>query len=236
MIIWMVPITSTLTPGKLSIRSELYNDTSLKSIPFINFTTLRFTDQIIDNGFGYTYSGPSQIAQSIAVAVSAGGAILPIRPPALNSSWNTEFYGPALNCTNSTQTRRQNLSESYLQWLRALQSEDACFGAWKPIYLGWFGDVPTPLINSSARAHGGDDEDTPYSTFILGGRDPIINVATYPGILEASRSGCVDSLDSVGSGSFRDTHVPSVAQDPLGTIGEGATMVRCQMFNSTYNV
>ena len=75
-----MPIASIITPGTLSIRSAMLNQSSTLPVPFLNFTNLCFTDRLLTGENGFEYNGPSQIVQTIAAAVSAQGTILSYHP------------------------------------------------------------------------------------------------------------------------------------------------------------
>lgn len=59
----------------------------------------------------YEYNGPSIAVRRIAAASAAQGSVLPIVPPALNASWTTQFYGPAIHCHSVSESLRNEILE-----------------------------------------------------------------------------------------------------------------------------
>jgi hypothetical protein len=91
----------------------------------------------------YAYNGPDSEVQRIATAVGALGEIQPIRPPALNSSWELDFYGPSLQC--------ETIEGSLRHQIQANIPQQSCPDVWgweeisNLVYLAWSG------------THDGDD-------------------------------------------------------------------------------
>ena len=83
----LMPITSIVTPGALSVQIVPQKQASLLSVSLLNFTSFGFTDSLNEGGANtFDYNGPSQVVKTIATAVSAQGVILDIVPPSPNSS------------------------------------------------------------------------------------------------------------------------------------------------------
>lgn len=76
------------------------------SVPQLDFTSLDFVAQVPgvdiqeDDTTRYMSTGPSQPVQNLATAVFGLGQLLPITPPAPNTSWTLDFWGPALRCSD----------------------------------------------------------------------------------------------------------------------------------------
>ena len=239
-----MPIASIITPGTLSVQAIVLNQTSLLPVPFLNFTSLSFTDRLINSGDGatgykaYDYNGPSQQVEAIAAAVSAQGVILAISPPALNSSWQLEFYGPFMKCETMNDGQRENVTRNIASFYAQVGPDDyddpICTDD-RALYLSWYQDLP--FSNQST--------DYNFSTASLhsdSGGNATISFATMPGMNDVNNP-CADFPSSQSpngtnnqNGSFVDPNLPIADQNPLGTVGEGADMLQCQFRNSTYNV
>lgn len=243
-----MPIASIIPPGTLSVQAILLNQSSSVSVPLLNFTSLRFTDRFLNSGMEagggsaltFDYNGPSQIVESIARAVSAQGTILTITPPSPNSTWQLEFYGPALQCGNMSDTRREqvlaNIGDYYAQIGPASYASTICEDG-RFLYLSWFQDLP--FVNQSSFNQ---------STFSISdaslssdpGSNATISIVTLPAMITVNDP-CADFPSSQEPGnnqnvSFVDPNLSTADQNPLGTVGERAGTVECQLYNSTYRV
>jgi hypothetical protein len=105
----LIPIASVIIPGTLSVavdNARPLNVTKL-DVPGLDFRSLKFARQLTTptndqpNRFFSTfdYAGSHRQILQTAHAVTIGGAILPIPPPAPNSTWISTFFGPSLSCT-----------------------------------------------------------------------------------------------------------------------------------------
>ena len=216
------------------------NQSNSIPVPVLNFTSLSFTDRFVSSGQGnsFDYNGPSQIVESIAAAVGAQGAILPITPPSPNSSWHLEFYGPSLKCRNMSDVRRGQVAHNVANYFAQIGPQDyaspVCTEG-RYIYLSWFQGLPFANRTSNFSISTG----SLASDFQA---NATINIAALPGMLTVDNP-CADFPSSQTpwegtnqNASFVDHNISIAHQNPLGTVGEGAAMVECQFFNSTYNV
>jgi hypothetical protein len=79
---------------------------AMLDVPNLDFRSLDFLASIPGTGqrmasavpITYSYNGPSLSVQTVAKAVAALNAILPIQPPEFNSSWTMQFAGLSLRC------------------------------------------------------------------------------------------------------------------------------------------
>ncbi|KAF2729849.1 hypothetical protein EJ04DRAFT_58628 [Polyplosphaeria fusca] len=229
LVIWLMPITSILTPGTISIEITVRNQSSLAPIPQLNFTTLDFTNTLLNYGSSqFFYNGPSQAIQAVAAAVSAGGAILPIRPPSVNSSWETEFHGPALKCFNLNEKSRKGVLEDWGRRFDYIEEFGDCANEPGTIYSSWFHTSPF------------DESGNAIPNTLVSEWDATFSIVTFPGMLY-SFSPCqgdrvAGGLNGSAPSAYSDWRLDPGAQNPLGTIGEGASMVTCALYNTTYNV
>lgn len=194
----------------------MQNQSSSLLVPFLNFTSLSFTDRFINDG-GFAYNGPSQIVKTIAAAVSAQGAILPIIPPSPNSSWQLEFYGPSLKCGNLSDVRREQVTRNVANYFAQIGPQNytspICTDG-RYIYLSWFQDLP--FANQSSNY----SMSTASLTSAIGG-NATISIAAFPGMVGVDNP-CADFPSSQSppgddqNTSFVGNQNP---QNPLGTVG-----------------
>jgi hypothetical protein len=68
-------------------------------VPNIDFLSLNFA--ILESAMtDFHYSGPKYTVDRVVAATLTQGSIIPISPPATNSSWALDFAGPSLNFTD----------------------------------------------------------------------------------------------------------------------------------------
>ena len=117
-------------------------------MPQVDFNNLNFVAGM-PSFFGfnslspfYVYNGPSQITQQVATAVAAQDHILPIQPPHPNSTWKTEFYGPALKCdmlqSNTSYDAPHNMADVNHRFLQNIARHVRKNCNEPPTYISWF--------------------------------------------------------------------------------------------------
>lgn len=225
-----MPIASIITPGTLSIRGVMLNQSSTLPVPFLNFTNLCFTDRLLTGENGFEYNGPSQIVQTIAAAVSAQGAILSITPPSLNSSWHLEFYGPSLKCTDLDGVRRKRILDNFADYYSqkaALDYGSTICTDQRCLYVSWYQDLPFVNQGSNYSYNSGSISSV--------NSNATIGIATLPGIVHVDNT-CEDFPSSLGASGGNQNVSLNNLENPFGEFGEGAATVQCQFFNSSYNV
>jgi hypothetical protein len=124
----------------------------MRSVPqfdFINPNFLQFfpTDYHVDS---FIYNGPSQLVQKIATATAARGEILAITPPALNASWNLEFWGPSIRCTNVSDPLRGDILNNFGGYIEEVDKMMGNIRLSIPYFswASWGNDLP--FINDSS--------------------------------------------------------------------------------------
>lgn len=97
----LIPLASVVTPATLSVIAAPSPESHSRVMPSPGFKSLNSLDVAVGNihGGGGLYPGPSAVVTRIAQAVAAQGATLPIPAPALNASWELNFMGPSLECS-----------------------------------------------------------------------------------------------------------------------------------------
>ena len=116
----LIPVASILTPATLSIMSALPNPLpwSIRHVPNIQWASLNYVSHVgvilegIDVASPYVYNGPSNEVLGIVRSVSSSGSILPIPISLPNASWTLEFSGPAVYCSNVSQSERARIADN----------------------------------------------------------------------------------------------------------------------------
>lgn len=105
-------------------------------VPQINFTD---TDRYVSFGYAGSYYSAADLVAKIAISMASQGTILSIAPPVENASYTTTFYGPAIRCTQATDTT-----------LSTLRSADGMEepGISRIIYSAWVPSSAHPNITS----------------------------------------------------------------------------------------
>ncbi|KAJ9611276.1 hypothetical protein H2200_004459 [Cladophialophora chaetospira] len=92
---WIVPFAAIVTPGTLTIRSSLATDIVFSVPPQLDTNVTKFV--ILDETDG-AYYGPNSQLVRYSIASTAQQAIMAISPPSINSSYDLEFFAPAISC------------------------------------------------------------------------------------------------------------------------------------------
>ena len=193
-----------------------------------------------DQSGRYDYKGSSQITQQIATAVAAQKDILPITAPHPNSSWSLDFQGPALKCEPLPSDRSLEFQRNIGKYTRR-----NCFDA--PTFLAWH---PRRLYNEETEFYREPyyrDPESNITSYIWKDPDEIfvsdiwnigqyspdtsLYIAVMPHLLEEELyegdtyipKSCLPLMN----GTFDDEAAPEL-------LGEDITMIRCQLYNSTY--
>ncbi|KAL7780981.1 hypothetical protein V8C43DRAFT_246644 [Trichoderma afarasin] len=147
-ILWLIPITSFITPATLNVGWSATTFTSLMRVPQIDFTSLNFANIQSQPGLSpvYDYSNPQYAVLQTVTGSTTGGYVLPISSPYENATWVLKFPGPALSCGNINEASAsyRNISDNILNATTA--GAEGCMRSFG--YLSW---VPTiPYTNSGA--------------------------------------------------------------------------------------
>ncbi|ROV96276.1 hypothetical protein VMCG_07704 [Cytospora schulzeri] len=94
---WLIPISSTVTPATLSVRTETITNVTEAMVPSPDYSTYSGNYWGIIKGAGLV-SGPSPAVGRIVAATMSSISILPLNAPFPNSSYTLNFHGPAFRC------------------------------------------------------------------------------------------------------------------------------------------
>jgi len=90
-------------------------------VPQLDFTTFKYVAPMLAFSGGddqrkayFSYNGPSQAIQRVALAVAGLGQILTMTRMPTNATWETKFHGPALRCDNVIGTERVKILRNVL--------------------------------------------------------------------------------------------------------------------------
>jgi hypothetical protein len=139
----LIPIAAVITPATLSVISAPMNppQSAMVRVPQIDFTNLKYVSEMPAEWFHVRgrdvfmayYTNPSVEVMRIVEAVVFQGSILPLTPPALNSSWTLDFHGPSLKCGSIEGEERRLIEQNIAQWV--LERPQNC--VWASSYLAW---------------------------------------------------------------------------------------------------
>jgi hypothetical protein len=199
-------------------------------VPTINFDTLSYVAGLGAKGTTkynpqeLTYEGPSQSLKRLATAISALGTVLPISPPSSNSSWETEYRGPAIRCDPLLASESEAVEQNILEYVK---SGGVCYEA--PGYITWFGDLPyisnMPKDERGSNISEAEPVVEPNGQAVSDG-NARFRLAVLPALLYVIE--------------MSDRQVPSICSDSddiLRSSGNDTSlMLQCQLVNSTYSV
>lgn len=131
-------------------------------VPQLDFATLKYlkpmsvdgdsgVNGVQTNGYKqYTFNGASYPVARIAEAVARLGQILPITPPAPNSTWTIDFWGPALDCHGVPDAESEYIWLDVWNGMATSGADAYCAGGYT--YLSWSpynpsSGIPVPVYN-----------------------------------------------------------------------------------------
>ncbi|KAF7625219.1 hypothetical protein AFLA_002093 [Aspergillus flavus NRRL3357] len=122
-ICWLLPVASIISPATSSVQLAPFNVYALKHIPRVDFTSANFASFISSlainprgpNFWSTLYNSHTAETQRVVNSVATQGTILPIDPPAVNSSWSVGFYRPAIVCDKVNQALATHITQNVAQ-------------------------------------------------------------------------------------------------------------------------
>jgi hypothetical protein len=178
---------------------------------------------MFQNAQSYVYSGPNVEVLKVATAVSVEGTILPITPPASNSSWTLDFFGPSLVCKPMESSVRLEVEQNVAEWNR--QSSECSY---PPVYLAWTPNSPfgentaTPYVSEVINGTLEFSEGIDYGPFTP------MYLALMPA-LQSAQQRAVQNRPVLDCQHYMDSN----EAHPLGT--DNLTFIQCDLFNASYH-
>ncbi|KAL4902655.1 hypothetical protein BDW74DRAFT_158265 [Aspergillus multicolor] len=123
LISWCIPLVTVVTPSTLSVRSTIGTMLQEQQMPAIDYDFDKF--YTMDDG-GPT--GPTPSVSRFITGAVIQGTIPNIPAPAPNSSYALSFYGPLIQCSNSS----ANVSQQVYDWSRANSFYSTAFFGFTP--------------------------------------------------------------------------------------------------------
>lgn len=175
LICWLLPTTSIISPATLSVHLTSFNEYVMERTPRVDFTSANFG--VLTSGvnvnttpskWATAYMAPSSETERIVSSVATQGTILQIEPPAANSSWSVEFYGPTIVCDKVNQTLADYITQDVVQAINA--SQVITNDTWELVrynYLSWAPESDT-LIGSTPFYHYHENGSDTYTQRSLG--------------------------------------------------------------------
>jgi hypothetical protein len=110
----------------------------------------------------YDYTAPQYLLDKVSRATAAGGEILPAPAPAVNSTYDYDFYGPSLSCQNASKQILSDFSSAL-----SLQSLATYYYiAWAPSSSNTISDLQNDLETSFSGVNTLDHTNNPAVLFI----------------------------------------------------------------------
>jgi hypothetical protein len=118
-----MPIPSLFTPATLYVNPSITTEpkTAAVRVPVIANSSYAnyFVYSAPSNGpkstpdqlLSQMFLGPRTILERLSVATASGGEILPIVPPYINSSYQIQFNGPMVNCSEANVTQQTAIAK-----------------------------------------------------------------------------------------------------------------------------
>ncbi|KAJ8132005.1 hypothetical protein O1611_g1616 [Lasiodiplodia mahajangana] len=227
LIAWLLPIAFTIPSSSLAVIFTPVTTSASKIVPNFDFASLRYVSDMSVAGFAlnneqngvtvpspvYSYNGPSYEVERIATAVASGGGILPITPPAPNSSWQLNFYGPSIRCHPVDAHTRLDMETNIAHWIWNETSEDYGYPLENclqpPGYLAWWSQ---------------DGSVVPFTGPISPLTSDLIDYSFFVAVMP----------DLVKAGDACDRINLSTHSQPLGP--GNMTYLQCALHNSSYFV
>ena len=193
----------------------------------------------------YDYQGPSDAVNLIAITVGAQGDVLPLVPPAHNSTWNTTFFGPSIRCRDVSDGLRNAISLDIAIYMNdsmfqhnLKEESDTENSAIIPLYFAWTPSVPSDLSPGDPSYEGyvrplHRHESKKYDISDRGTGDMApLYVAVIPSAVKLTYPGKMGEL-IVATRWDRNTTLPQVIEE---YIDPGLTILQCDLHNATYDV
>lgn len=175
LICWLLPTTSIISPATLSVHLTSFNEYVMERTPRVDFTSANFG--VLTSGINVkttpskwatAYMSPSSETERIVSSVATQGTILQIEPPAANSSWSVEFYGPIIVCDKVNQTLADYITQDVVHAINA--SKVITNDTWELVrynYLSWAPESDT-LMGSTPFSHYHENGSDTYTQRSLG--------------------------------------------------------------------
>jgi hypothetical protein len=202
---------------------------NLNYVGYMGLSSVSRADAQPNKPAQFFYNGPNRAVVNVAQAVAGEGAILPLKSPGLNSSYQLVFPGPELQCSNISSYQRSLIQDNIVQAMQPLNGSCNAYGflAWTPAKNVNTG-APLPAVPFSQIFNGSWQLNSGGLNNAKGPAPATVYLAAMPNmmIVETTRGDntlvppCVSgSLDSakVRDGFFANS-----------------TMLQCDLHNSTY--
>lgn len=169
---WLLPIAAVFAPAAISVTFDQIHPSMTRPLPVPRpaFDSLAFGSYVtnewtkLSNATSIVLKGPSAEVSRIASAVAAGGNVLPIAPPASNTSWQVTFEAPRLRREDMDLNLRAAIRQNVLQALQESTANTKLYPAYDgsigpvlsqymPAYLSWTNasqhDTEVPSVKTS---------------------------------------------------------------------------------------
>ena len=176
----------------------------------------------------YFYTGPSRAVKNVAQAVAAEGSILSLTPPDPNTRWSLEFPGPALRCSNMSDSLRFSVQSNILKAMHPDKSSCQAFGflAWTPAWTA-NGTLQTPPVPFTKQTNGSYTLNSGTLNSGYASAPAAVYLAAFPNMMASYSYGYHGLLEACQHGMDN----PSSRQGFFAN----STMIQCELYNATYS-
>lgn len=181
----------------------------------------------------YLYHGPSDAVKKVVAATAAEGAIIPVDPPASNSSWNLEFAAPVLRCHEVEGETRRQIELNFANYSSQNCLEAPGYVAWTPFNKKSESLLPFHYLpNSKRMAYSGG---TPYKREGRAAWDVLTNASANSYDLSFFMAVVPRAMSLVSEGPYK-TRFPCQSDRDEEMFDSSASVLRCNLHNATYDV
>ncbi|QIW99936.1 hypothetical protein AMS68_005454 [Peltaster fructicola] len=152
---WLIPFTSIVTPGTLSVRSvQVSPDVQLMDVPRINFESLNYhfplsySLSVNRTHSHYSYSRYSRQLAALTTSVLTEGRVVDLASTLANASWTTSFFGPSLTCSDPSAQEYHNITKAVINPLNVygpFGTDRGRAATWAQIWIPNGTNVDPPL-------------------------------------------------------------------------------------------
>ena len=139
-----LPLSGITPPATLSVVPGFHNESRPLSLASLDWNSPNFFDE------EDSIAQPSSDVLQIATLAAQSMAVIPPAPPAANSSFHVQYYGPTLQCNTANSSQQSNL-DYYAKALANSSLLAATRGLYESGNLTWGEDGPpgmtAPLMN-----------------------------------------------------------------------------------------
>ncbi|KAK3331690.1 hypothetical protein B0T19DRAFT_472732 [Cercophora scortea] len=97
---WLLPLVAVITPGTLTVSTQIVTSSMATTPPQLDLDGTRYAVTVgtVTNVPVFDIQGPTSELMRTTISSASQQAIMYIEPPAVNSTYQLNFFGPSLQC------------------------------------------------------------------------------------------------------------------------------------------